>query len=144
MVDRFPEAFERFEEDVDVSKFKDYRELALAFSQWAGKRWRDSYKQNLALRKQGRRLGFKDAELPKYFRRRATSRYGKHRGFSDKQISIINESIQKGQSANKIQKQLRSQGLGIRRKELLKQIREIKTKSPKANPEKYIPRKYRK
>jgi hypothetical protein len=38
-MDRFPEAFERFEKDVDISNIKSYSELAYAFSYWAGKRW---------------------------------------------------------------------------------------------------------
>jgi hypothetical protein len=72
-----------------------------------------------------------------------TAQIGEHRGFNEKQISIINNGIRKGYSSNKIQRQLRNQGLGIRRKELLKQIREMKNKSDKANREKYTPKKYR-
>lgn len=148
MVDRFPEAFKRFEYTVDIDNFDSYRELAYAFSYWAGKRWIDSYKQNLALKKQGKRLGFEDAELPRYFKPsqkwQTTAQYGKHRGFSDKQISVVNEGIRKGYSANKIQRELRSQGIGIRRKELLRDIREMKMKSLKTNAQKYTPRKYRK
>ena len=148
MVDRFPEAFKRFEEDVDVESFDNYKQLAYAFAHWSGKRWRDSYRQNLALKKQGKRLHFEDAELPKYFKPsqkwKSTAQYGKHRGLRDKQVSIINDSIRKGYSANKIQRQLRNEGLGIRRKELLRNIREMKLKSPKSNAQKYTPRKYRK
>ena len=146
MTDRFPEAFRRFSWTVDINKFKNYRELSYAFSYWAGKRWIDSYNQNLALKKQGQRAGFKDAELPRYLKPsqawRATAQYGKHRGFSDKQNSTINEGIRKGYSANKIQRELKNQGIGIRRKELLRNIREMKTKSPKPNAQKYTPRKY--
>ena len=49
----------------------------------------------------------------------------------------------KGMSANRIQRQLRNQGMGVRRKELLRHIREMKMKSAKANPDKHIPKKYR-
>jgi hypothetical protein len=67
MVDRFPEAFERFERVVDIGRFDSYRELACAFSHWAGRRWVDSYDQNLALREEARKRGFFDARLPRYF-----------------------------------------------------------------------------
>jgi hypothetical protein len=69
MVDRFPEAFERFEQVVDVRSFRSFRELAYAFSLWAGRRWVDSYKQNLALKREAEKRGFRDAELPRYFER---------------------------------------------------------------------------
>jgi hypothetical protein len=148
MPDRFPEAFARFESKVDVDSFENYRELAYAFSHWAGKRWIDSYKQNWALKREGNRLGFRDAKIPEYLTRgiggwRRSAVSGRHRGLKDRQVSIINASIRKGYSANKIQRQLRNQGLGIRRKELLRNIREMKMKSIKANPEKHIPKKYR-
>jgi hypothetical protein len=148
MPDRFPEAFKRFEQDVDVEEFDNYAQLRRSFAHWAGKRWRDSYLQNKALKRQGQHLGFEDAELPSYFkpseRWKNTAQFGKHRGLKDKQISIMNDGIRKGNSANQILRQLRKEGLGIRRKELLRDIREMKMKSPRANPEKHIPRKYRK
>jgi hypothetical protein len=147
MVDRFPEAFARFERVVDVRYFDSYRELAYAFSLWAGKRWVDSYLQNVALKREGKKLGFKDAELPRYFKPsigwRETARYGRHRSLGAERISVVNDLIRKGYSANRIVRQLRSKGLGMRRKVLLKHIREMKMKSVKANREKYIPKKYR-
>jgi hypothetical protein len=72
MPDRFPEAFRRFEKVVYVDRFENYQQLAYAFSNWAGKRWRDTYKQNLALKKEGRRLGL-EGEIPAYFRRQYPS-----------------------------------------------------------------------
>ena len=145
-MDRFPEAFKRFEHTVDTDKFKEYRELSYAFSHWAGKNWIDSYNQNLALKKEGRKLGFKDAELPRYFKPsqkwRATAQYGRHRGLKNNQISTINKGIREGKSANQIQRELKSQGIGIRRKELLRDIREMKMKSSKPNAQKYTPKKY--
>jgi hypothetical protein len=150
MPDSFPEAFRRYEEVVDVSKFDSYRELFYSFAYWSGpRRWKDSYPQNLALVKEAKRLGFKDAELPRYFRRASTAwkssaKYGQHRGMKDKQISIVNDAIREGYSANKIQAELREHGLGIRRKVLLQNIREMKMKSAKTNAKKYTPRKYRK
>lgn len=70
MVDRFPEAFARFEQVVDVRNFRSYRELAYAFSHWSGKRWVDSPNQNLALKKEAEKRGFRDAKIPMYFRTR--------------------------------------------------------------------------
>jgi len=69
MMDKFPEAFRRFEKVVDIDRFESYREMSYAFGHWAGKRWVDSYAQNVALAREGRRLGFKDVRLPMYFRR---------------------------------------------------------------------------
>ena len=63
----FAEAFERFEQRVDIRRFKSYRELAYAFSHWASRRWVDSYRQNNALRDEARKRGFFDARLPRYF-----------------------------------------------------------------------------
>lgn len=68
-LDRFPEAFKRFESVVEVDSFRSYRELVYAFSRWSGKRWKGSHRQNLALLREGKRLGFKDAKSGLYFRR---------------------------------------------------------------------------
>ena len=51
--------------------------------------------------------------------------------------------VKQGYSANKIQKKLKSQGLGIQRKKLLAEVRKIKGLKPKANRQKYTPKKYR-
>lgn len=55
MMDKFPEAFRRFEKVVDVDSFESYKELSYAFGYWTGKRWRDSYLQNLALKREAER-----------------------------------------------------------------------------------------
>ena len=68
IVDRFPEAFERFEQVVDIDNFESFRQLAYAFRHWAGKRWRDTWAQNVALRREAEKRGFTDARIPKYFR----------------------------------------------------------------------------
>jgi hypothetical protein len=68
MTDRFPEAFRRFEEDVDVSKFESFRQLELAFGHWAGQKWIPTYRQLDALRYEARRIG----ALRDGFRRRNT------------------------------------------------------------------------
>ena len=45
-MDRFPEAFNRFEEVVDVRRIESFRQLRLAFASWAGWKWHDTYMQN--------------------------------------------------------------------------------------------------
>jgi hypothetical protein len=74
-VDRFPEAFERFEQVVDIYSFRSYRELAYAFSHWAGGRWVGSYLQDLALRREAEKRGFRVARTPVYFEKQ-------HRAFA--------------------------------------------------------------
>jgi len=62
-----------------------------------------------------------------------------------KQYRMIEDCVSVGMSANKIQKFLQSQGLGVRRKKLLAEIRSIKeTTVSKEKREKSVPRKYRK
>jgi predicted solute-binding protein len=55
-MDRFPEAFRRFEQVVDVSKIKSFQQLKLAFATWAGRKWKESPLQLQALRVQAERL----------------------------------------------------------------------------------------
>jgi|GEM_PF-4055867 len=57
-----------------------------------------------------------------------------------KQRSMIQYYVRRGYSANKVQKQLSKQHLGLRRKVLLRQIREFKRKPSKPHVEKYYPR----
>jgi hypothetical protein len=59
------------------------------------------------------------------------------------QNKAIRGYVKQGLSANKIQKQLQKQHLGIRRKTLLSEIRKIKGRKPKADRQKYTPHKYR-
>lgn len=158
-MDRFPQAFNRYEERVDIDDLQSASELISSFSYWQG--YNPTKKQIDALRIESikKRLGF-DWTLPKWVKKkdywmfykarkpsqnwRTIVQSGRHRGFSNKQILVVNEGIKKGYSANKIQIELKSKGIGIRRKVLLRQIREMKMKSPKVNSEKYTPRKYRK
>jgi hypothetical protein len=49
-LDKFPEAFERFEKRVDVSRIRSFEQLTLAFSIWAGKQWKGTSKQVKALK----------------------------------------------------------------------------------------------
>lgn len=67
----------------------------------------------------------------------------KRKGISKQQRKAIRTYIKQGYSANKIQKKLKGQGLGIRRKTLLAEVRKLKGTNPKAHPQKYTPQKYR-
>jgi len=62
---------------------------------------------------------------------------------SSKTRWAIRTYVKQGYSANKIQKRLSKQHLGIRRKVLLAEIRKIKYQKPKADRYKYTPKKYR-
>ena len=69
-MDRFPEAFRRFEKLVDMRSFKSYRELAYGFSHWANRRWVDSYRQNVALKREAERRGYRVTKIPAYSKRK--------------------------------------------------------------------------
>ncbi len=161
-MDRFPEAFRRFERVVPVDQFGSYRDLRYAFTHWANKRWRNTALQNSALVREGKRLGFKDVFLPRWFGhtvkeekwikayRRAKVRRenwaktyrkrvkrqvkvvaGKYRGVGEVRLKALSWYVSRGYSANKIQKKMSDRGLGIRRKKLLKIVREMRRKQKK-------------
>jgi hypothetical protein len=56
-MDRFPEAFARFEEVVDVRKLQSFDELREAFEEWAGYTWIPTGRQLHALSIQAEGLG---------------------------------------------------------------------------------------
>ena len=66
MPDKFPEAFRRFEQNVSTRQIKTFEQLTLAFSSWAGLKWKDTSRQNDALAVQARKLGI---ETEDYYRR---------------------------------------------------------------------------
>lgn len=63
---------------------------------------------------------------------------------SSKTRLAIQGYVKSDYSANKIQKKLKSQGLGIQRKKLLAEVRKLKGTTPKVDRQKCTPRKYRK
>jgi hypothetical protein len=69
-VDRFPEAFSRFEEVVDVRRIQSFRQLRMAFASWAGWKWHDTYMQNRALANEAHKLG-----IPVFGKRRPVVRF---------------------------------------------------------------------
>ena len=56
-MDKFPEAFERFEEEVDIEDIEGMTELKLVFSEWLGRGWKNTARQNEALRNEGMKAG---------------------------------------------------------------------------------------
>ena len=161
MMDKFPEAFKRFERVVDVDSFDSYKNMSYAFGHWAGKRWRDTYLQNRALATEGIRLGYEDVGIPfkfhartrkekwtKSYRKRAKKQVSvvkkKYKGVGKVRINALSWYVSRGYSANKIQKRMKNRGIGIQRKNLLKIVREMRLKAKKSNAKKYTPKKYRK
>lgn len=164
-MDKFPEAFYRFEQAVDIKNVKEFAQLETMFSGWAGKKWHPTYKQSLALAREADKRDFKNVtilewvEKPKRRRLTARARFEYKRvrrrvsGTAKKtrklsayrvKVLVIHNYVKKGYSANKIQRELKSQGRGMRRKELLKIVRMAKNKQLKVNAEKYTRKKYRK
>jgi len=72
-LDSFPEAFERFENDVDIGQFESYHQLTLAFRYWAGERWRGTRLQWEALNAEAENLGF---EPPDFVREEIEDMHG--------------------------------------------------------------------
>jgi hypothetical protein len=56
-VDKFPEAFRRFERVVDTSWITSFDELRIEFESWAGEKWLDTSSQRYALAREARRVG---------------------------------------------------------------------------------------
>jgi hypothetical protein len=59
-------------------------------------------------------------------------------------VELIRDYVKKGYSANQIQRELKNQGKGMRRKEVLRYVREFKEKQRKKDSIKYTRKKYRK
>jgi hypothetical protein len=56
-MDKFPEAFERFERVVDTRRIRTFNQLLASFSHWAGRQWIGSHKQVEALKDEAEKLG---------------------------------------------------------------------------------------
>ena len=54
-MDKFPEAFKRFKQDVNVNRIKTFKQLTLAFGSWGGKKWRGTFRQMDALANEARK-----------------------------------------------------------------------------------------
>jgi len=64
-------------------------------------------------------------------------------GVKPQQVNRIRELNVRGYSANQIQKELRSEHIGLRRQIILYYIREFRNRPAQANVSKYTPKKYR-
>lgn len=62
-MDKFPEAFERFENDVDIGRFVSYMELTSAFRWWAGEKWIGTPRQWEAFNAEAEKIGFPVPDL---------------------------------------------------------------------------------
>jgi len=58
-------------------------------------------------------------------------------------VNRIRTKVKQGKSGNQIQRELKREGRGIRRKTLLAYVRKFKGRPLKPHVERYIPRKYR-
>ena len=69
--DQFPEAFDRFEDDVDLSRIKTFTQLTLEFMMWGRERVTLSNKQMKALKVEAseRRIGYINITYTKYGRK---------------------------------------------------------------------------
>ncbi len=56
-MDKFPEAFKRFEEKVNTDNIETFRQLKLAFSSWGGRSGLLTLRQTDALEREARKLG---------------------------------------------------------------------------------------
>jgi|GEM_PF-1859213 len=171
-MDKFPEAFRRFEQQVNLrglNKRSDgFSQLELMIKQWSPNKWIPTRKQLNALAVEADKRGFKNiltGEIDTYekrtsrtgrkYRRRvrttgyhgvATQTRRKQRRLSVRAVKVlvIHNYVKKGYSANRIVKELKNQGRGMRRKEVLKIVREAKNKQLKKDSAKYTRKKYRK
>ena len=56
-MDKFPECFKRFKEDVNIDNIDSWRKLHSEFSSWAGSKWQDTSAQLTALGIEARKEG---------------------------------------------------------------------------------------
>ncbi len=150
------ELFFRFEQRVDIRSLGgDFRRLLYSMERYAGKKWKGTGRQMRALADVAGRMGFEnipsyiyagEVRQPRRVRRYNTVTVSRRKWRRKVRVSEAQKSVRyyvkRGYSANKIQRRLKKRGIGIRRKTLLRYVREAKKKSVKANREKYTPKKY--
>jgi len=56
-MDKFPEAFKRFEKVIETKNMRSFSQLKLSFENWAGEKWIDTRRQNEALKREARKIG---------------------------------------------------------------------------------------
>lgn len=55
-MDKFPEAFQRFEQNVNTDEIRSFNELRMVFGHWAGSKWKETPRQIQALKIEAARL----------------------------------------------------------------------------------------
>jgi hypothetical protein len=153
------ELFYRFENRVDIRSLgRDFRRLYYAMQRYLGEK-QDGVltgNQARALADIADRRGFINIPItlfsqftpsrkqPKRKSVSTTRRKWKRRAVRIPKVKrSVKYYVKRGYSANRIQRRLKKRGIGIRRKTLLRYVREAKKKPAKANSAKYTPRKYR-
>jgi hypothetical protein len=112
--------FERYEEEMNVDEAKNSDDIIRKFR----------YFQNHP-------VSAKQAKL--------LIKYSRKHGLKVKSAyERIHEKVREGKSANQILRELKREGVGIRRQKLFYTVRTIKGKSPKRTSLKHTPKKYRK
>ena len=64
-MDKFPEAFRRFESKVNVRQITTFKQLEISFEGWAGGKWAGTSRQKEALAIEAHRLGIETKETEK-------------------------------------------------------------------------------
>lgn len=63
MTDKFPEALDRFTDDVSIKNIQNWEQLKLAFGHWAGRKWLPTHRQLDGLAIEARKLGLETRHL---------------------------------------------------------------------------------
>lgn len=77
MVDRFPEAFRRYEKTVDTKGMKGFKQLLISFSLWGQKKTPMTKKQIKGLAIEAKKIDIKAYMDERGFRNKATGRFEK-------------------------------------------------------------------
>ena len=75
-MDKFPEAFKRFEQTVDTKNIVSFGQLVLVFRSWAGSKWKSSIRQVEALKREALKRGIPVPREPKPVRKPPVWREG--------------------------------------------------------------------
>ena len=86
-MDNFPQAFDRFEQDVDTRNIKSFQQLFLSYRVWGGKYAPMTKKQTTALKHEASKRGIgntsveRDRKNRKHFRDVGSGRFVKRKSF---------------------------------------------------------------
>ena len=80
-MDKFPEAFSRFERVVDTRRVRSFSQLELAFMYWSGENWRGTKRQHEALKIEAEKRG-----IPFIWEKRRSAVF--RRGWRHERVSV--------------------------------------------------------